>query len=126
MSLPADRIRSIRNGRLAMPLTSRQEQVVVGVACGLKNTEIGELTGLSHVTVGRHVNLIAQRIFSGSDTHPGRESLIIWAYLHQECCLKDAWRRLETGELFKDRGDARHGKRNTLFARSSHPGQRKQ
>jgi len=126
MSSPADRIRSIRNRGLAMPLTSRQEQVVVGVACGLKNPEIGKLTGLSHTTVGRHVNLIAQRIFSGSDTYPGRESLIIWAHLHQECCLKDAWRRLETGDLFKDRGDARHGKRSSLFARSEPSLQRKQ
>jgi hypothetical protein len=98
-----------------MPLTPRQEQVVVALACALKTYEIAEVTGLSFPTVGRHVTLIANRIFSGTDTPASREALTIWAFEHRGCCIENAWRRLEAGDLYNDIGDARHmnGKNRT-------------
>jgi len=102
LNLPANRIHSIRARCIAMPLTRRQEQVVVAVGCALRSVEIAELTGLSYPTVGRHVALLAHRIFGGTDTLANRETLIIWALEHRECCTKNAWRRLAARELYAD------------------------
>src|SRR5688572_28089136 len=108
MSLPANRVHSIRSRCIAMPLTHRQEQIVVALACALKTQEIAKLVGLSFPTVGRHVTLIASRIFSGTGTPGSRETVTIWALEHKECCAEKAWRRLEAGDLYRDIRDARH------------------
>jgi DNA-binding NarL/FixJ family response regulator len=108
LNLPANRIHSIKKRCIDTSLSLRQEQIVIALACAFKTTEIAELTGLSFPTVGRHVTLIAQRIFGGTETPTSRETLTIWASEHRGCCTENAWRRLAEGDLYDDLGDARH------------------
>ena len=70
MSFPADRIHSIKSRCIDTPLSLRQEQIVIALACALKTMEIAERISLSFPTVGRHVTLIANRIFGGTGSRP--------------------------------------------------------
>jgi two-component system response regulator DegU len=51
------------------PVTNRQLEILVNVARGMTNREIGEALGISERTVRNHMRSILQRLSSADRTH---------------------------------------------------------